>query len=91
MCENAAKTQHLTGESTPTPRTTPLKASVLQIAVVANHQQGKDTRVRLVKVFADTELTLMEDCGVGGTKEVGEAEAVVPFTSLEFKIYSSVR
>ncbi|KAI9337611.1 anaphase-promoting complex, subunit 10-domain-containing protein, partial [Zopfochytrium polystomum] len=52
----------------------PLRTNMLQIAILANHQNGKDSHVRMAKVFAPPQKTPME-------------EGFFPFTSPDFLAY----
>ena len=56
-----------------------LKAWLLQLAVVSNHQNGRDTHVRQIKVFGPRQ---------GGVKAIGHD---IAFTSAEFGPYTVVR
>ncbi|RKP06328.1 anaphase-promoting complex, subunit 10/DOC domain-containing protein [Thamnocephalis sphaerospora] len=56
----------------------PLRTHVLQLMVRANHQNGKDTHIRQIKVYSRAQYT---------AKEPGMA----PYTSLEFLSHSCVR
>ena len=52
-----------------------LKASLIQILVVSNHQNGKDTHIRGIKVFASKAATGLQE------------PDMLPFNSLEFQMY----
>lgn len=55
------------------------KAWILQLAILANHQNGRDTHIRQVKVFSPRQDPM---------KALGFQTS---FTSLEFQMYSTVR
>ena len=52
-----------------------IKAYILQIAILSNHQNGKDTHVRGVHIFSSFSY--------GGLEE----DDMLPFSSLEFQMY----
>lgn len=55
-----------------------LSLYMLQILIAANHMNGKDTHVRGLKVLGTKELPLRDD-------------ALLPFTSTEFKMHEFIR
>lgn len=64
-----------------------LKFSMLQVAIHANHQNGKDTHLRQIKVFSSTRfdfklwiLTIRRD-----------QDPDMPMQSLEFQMFSQIR
>ena len=57
--------------------TKPLRTYMIQIAILANHQNGRDTHLRQVKIHAP-----MAD---GGTHNIPS------FTSVEFSMYNTIR
>ncbi|KAI9353691.1 anaphase-promoting complex, subunit 10/DOC domain-containing protein [Obelidium mucronatum] len=54
----------------------PLHAHLVQIAVLSNHQNGKDTHMRQVQLFAPVKNSVLED---------------IPFSSTEFLMFSTIR
>ena len=57
----------------------PLKTNLVQIKILSNHQNGKDSHVRQIKVYAPTHKSLLQD------------EDAPPFSSLNFQMYSILR
>ncbi|KAG4096389.1 anaphase promoting complex subunit 10 [Neocallimastix lanati (nom. inval.)] len=55
----------------------PLRTHLIQIAIISNHQNGKDTHVRQVKIYTERE-PLYHD------------KDLLPFSSLEFEMYSTI-
>ncbi|KAL1923569.1 uncharacterized protein VTP21DRAFT_8549 [Calcarisporiella thermophila] len=56
----------------------PLVTRLLQLAILSNHQNGKDTHVRQIKVFAPRQMPLEDD-------------DILPFTSTTLAMHSTVR
>jgi len=54
----------------------PLRTHLVQIVVLANHQNGRDTHLRIAKIFAPTSST---------------TSLIAPFTTDECAAYGSVR
>ncbi|KAF8581069.1 anaphase-promoting complex, subunit 10 [Ramaria rubella] len=57
----------------------PLHAYVLQVVVVSNHMNGKDTHVRGLRIFGPSDHTQIED------------DDPFPFKSAMFKMYETIR
>lgn len=57
----------------------PIRAYMVQIAVLSNHQNGRDTHIRQIKIHSPVE------------KKEFAIESVGSFTSHEFKMFSSLR
>ncbi|KAI9202715.1 anaphase-promoting complex, subunit 10/DOC domain-containing protein [Polychytrium aggregatum] len=57
----------------------PLKTQLLQIAVLANHQNGKDTHIRQIKIFGPP------------LRSIFEVEGFPAFSSVEFQMHSTIR
>ncbi|KAG0658420.1 Anaphase-promoting complex subunit 10 [Rhodotorula mucilaginosa] len=55
----------------------PLKAHLLQVAILSNHMNGKDTHVRGIRVFAPRTIDLDDD--------------LVPWRSVEFLQHETIR
>ncbi|GAA5902925.1 hypothetical protein JCM6882_009162 [Rhodosporidiobolus microsporus] len=55
----------------------PIRAHLLQIAIISNHMNGKDTHVRGIKVFSPRPLDLEDD--------------LLPFRSTVFKQHETIR
>ncbi|KAI8614904.1 anaphase promoting complex subunit 10-like protein [Chytriomyces sp. MP71] len=54
----------------------PLHAHLVQIAILCNHQNGKDTHIRQVQLFAPLKNCVLED---------------IPFSTTDFLMYSTLR
>ncbi|KAJ3077068.1 Anaphase-promoting complex subunit 10, partial [Rhizoclosmatium hyalinum] len=54
----------------------PLQAHFVQIAILANHQNGKDTHIRQVQLYAPLKNSVLEE---------------IPFSTTEFLMYSMIR
>lgn len=57
----------------------PLKANILCLTVLTNHQSGKDTHIRQVKVYAPERAVFQEEV------------ALPPYTSTLFKMHAQIR
>lgn len=69
----------LSNKASTTPK--PLRTFMVQIAVLSNHQNGRDTHMRQIKIFAPVE---------GGPVGVAKMSNA-PFTTNEFSRYSCIR
>ncbi|KAK4056566.1 hypothetical protein OIO90_002414 [Microbotryomycetes sp. JL221] len=77
--QSPAGWQHfgLGSQSQPNENSDPLRAHLLQIAIISNHMNGKDTHVRGVRVFAPKPLDV--------------DDGMLPFTSVAFKQHETIR
>ncbi|BGP39238.1 hypothetical protein JCM10450v2_003194 [Rhodotorula kratochvilovae] len=55
----------------------PIRAHLIQVAIISNHMNGKDTHVRGIRVFAPRPLELDDD--------------VIPFRSVAFTQHETIR
>ncbi|SCV70978.1 BQ2448_3740 [Microbotryum intermedium] len=73
--------QHLrignNGAEDPSSEQDPIRAHLLQVAIVSNHMNGKDTHVRGLRVFAPKKLEM--------------TDGAIAFTSIEFKQHETIR
>ncbi|KAJ3125207.1 hypothetical protein HK098_000518 [Nowakowskiella sp. JEL0407] len=58
----------------------PLRANIIQLSILTNHQNGKDSHLRQLKIKAPKDQIKLED-----------SEAVIPFSSDEFQMFSDLR
>ena len=65
-----------------------LSAVMLQVAVLSNHQNGRDTHVRAVRVYAPTPDAA---AGGGGSAVAGAGRGGVAFGTADALQYASVR
>ncbi|BGO98669.1 hypothetical protein NBRC10513v2_003063 [Rhodotorula toruloides] len=66
-----------TGDTGPAEGEEPIRAHLLQIAILSNHMNGKDTHVRGVRIFAPRALELDDD--------------LVPFRTVAFTQHETIR
>merc|ERR1712136_9539 len=62
----------------------PVRAFICQIAVLQNHQNGRDTHIRQIKVFASTQDSASIDNIVSGTR-------LPELSSVDCSMYSLIR
>ncbi|KAK4055720.1 hypothetical protein OIV83_000266 [Microbotryomycetes sp. JL201] len=75
--QSPAGWQHFMFCSPEEKNTEPVRAHLIQIAIISNHMNGKDTHVRAVKIFAPKPFALEDD--------------LLPFTSVAFKQHETIR
>ncbi|CAG8633281.1 11198_t:CDS:2, partial [Paraglomus brasilianum] len=58
----------------------PIGAHLFQICIKSNHQNGKDTRIRQIKVFAPKLKSVQDDL---------DSDDEMPFRTIEFKMHAT--
>lgn len=88
-CATAARDRRATRSLDESPRTKliglplraqrrePIRAHVIQIAILTNHLNGKDTHIRGVRIFAPRQAEMVD--------------GLMPFTSNVFKQHETIR
>lgn len=80
-----------------TPNSKPVHAYVIQVVILANHMNGKDTHVRGLRVLGPLErvLTLIQSspCHLIFTcrESLGNGDDPFPFVSVNFKMHQCIR
>ncbi|KAL7751076.1 Anaphase-promoting complex subunit 10 [Sorochytrium milnesiophthora] len=81
------------GDEEETAETTPLRALWVQLCVHSNHQSGKDTHVRQVKIFATAEAKKEQQQHLPRDRSAGQEQEceLYPSTDPTFKQWEAVR
>ena len=74
----------------------PIRAHLLQIAIISNHLNGKDTHVRGVRIFAPKQSVVQSPLfsRFAGTHQFHRpriVEGCIPFTSAAFQQHETIR